>query len=100
MISVHFCGRLRELFVVLPVHFCGHLRVFVCYALSTIVDTCACSLVMFAHFCGHLRVFVCYALSTIVDTSASVQLTASDKVKNSLVKWYLTRVFLLAILNF
>ena len=65
------------------VHFCGHLRVFVCYVLSTFVDTCECSSVMccpllwtracvrllcVVHFSGHLRVLVYYVLSTIVDT--------------------------------
>ena len=29
---------------------------FACYVLSTFVDTCECSLIMFVHFCGHCSV--------------------------------------------
>ena len=74
---VHFCGHLRALFVI-PCPLLWTLARHAYYALSTFVDTCA---------------HAYYALSTFVDTSASTQLATSGKVKNSLVKWYLTRVF-------
>ena len=51
-----------------------------CYACPLLWTPHEFSYYGFVHFCGHLRVFVCYVLSTFVDTAASTQIFARQEV--------------------